>query len=510
MAAPSSAVGQAQAAAALAAEEQAAAAAAAGEEQPEAAAAAAAQAAEAAAAQVAAAAAVVVHPPPPPVNQNPEVNVGGDQPAVNLNAVLQQLLAGQQAQAVFNANIAQQLEQLHQQQPPVAAPFAGQFLAEPAGGVLHPLPAIGGVPHPHPPAAAAPARAAAPAGLSEGAKLAAKLQANLWATDAATPKWFIIRGGFHVGRVMNKERLTLATRKFALITDKAAAQISKLTDFAAEHFFTKMPDGVLPTAMPPQMHITVAVKVFFAAIEAGMGGADALCTERVKSLHREFLAVESQLSAYLTLHFVELAAFPAKTRDTVLAAYNIGFNDFFHDLAARGEDLLQEHSNGPPTSASVISMESPKFTKLKNLIKEEDSNSLVARSKSWSAEKTAPPTPAAASAAAASAGEEGGGAGAPTLAAGPGPGAGLDGAGSAFRQSRHQEGGGLQREPVPSSQTSGDPSGFPVSPHLGSDVQCNHNSESVPARTAGTDALGAAGPDVRMFSANTPTTQSPP
>ncbi|CAB1113982.1 unnamed protein product [Ectocarpus sp. CCAP 1310/34] len=454
MAAPSSAVAQAQAAAALAAEEQAAAAAAAGEEQPEAAAAAAAQAAAAAAAQaaaaaaaqVAAAAAVVVHPPPPPVNQNPEVNVGGNQSAVNLNAVLQHILAGQQAQAVFNANIAQQLEQLHQQQPPVAAPFAGQFLAEPAGGVLHPLPAIGGVPHPHPPAAAAPARAAAPAGLSEGAKLAAKLQANLWATDAATPKWFIIRGGFHVGRVMNKERLTLATRKFALITDKAAAQISKLTDFAAEHFFTKMPDGVLPTAMPPQMHITVAVKVFFAAIEAGMGGADALCTERVKSLHREFLAVEYQLSAYLTLHFVELAAFPGE--------------DPRHCLGS-------EHSNGPPTSASVISMESPKFTKLKNLIKEEDSNSLVARSKSWSAEKTAPPTPAAASAAAASAGEEGGGAGAPTLAAGPGPGAGLDGAGSAFRQSRHQEGGGLQREPVPSSQTSGDPSGFPVSPHLG-------------------------------------------
>ena len=283
MAAPSSAVAQAQAAAALAAAEQAAVAPP-GEEQPEAAAAAAAQAAAAAAAQAAAAAAaqaaaaaaVVVHPPPHPVNQNPEVNAGGDQPAVNFNAFLQQLLAGQQAQAVVNANIAQQLEHLQQQQqqqqPQVAAPFAGQFLAEPAGGVLHPLPAIGGVLPPHPPAAAAPARAAAPAGTSEGAKLAAKLQANLWATDAATPKWFIIRGGFHVGRVMNKERLILATRKFALITDKAAAQISKLTDFAAEHFFTKMPDGVQPTAMPPQMHITVAVQVLFAAIEAGMGG----------------------------------------------------------------------------------------------------------------------------------------------------------------------------------------------------------------------------------------------
>ena len=60
-----------------------------------------------------------------------------------------------------------------------------------------------------------------------------------------------------------------------------------------------MPDGPQPTAMPPQTRITVAVKELFAAIEAGMSGADALCIERVKSLHREFS--RSNLSSQRTL-----------------------------------------------------------------------------------------------------------------------------------------------------------------------------------------------------------------
>ena len=53
---------------------------------------------------------------------------------------------------------------------------------------------------------------------------------------------------------------------------------------------------------------------------------------------------------------MKLTSFLVKTRDTVLAAYNIGLNDVFRDLAARGEDLLQEHGNWapqrrPPSSA---------------------------------------------------------------------------------------------------------------------------------------------------------------
>ena len=84
---------------------------------------------------------------------------------------------------------------------------------------------------------------------SAGGKLTEKRMAELW-NSSAGPKYFLLRGGFDVGRGMDMARLQILTNNKAHITEQAAAQISTLWACKTEHFFPTLAPGAVPTAMP--------------------------------------------------------------------------------------------------------------------------------------------------------------------------------------------------------------------------------------------------------------------
>ena len=93
--------------------------------------------------------------------------------------------------------------------------------------------------------------------------------AELW-NPSAGPKYFLLRGGFNVGRGMDMARRQMFTKNKAHITEQAAAQISTLWACKTEHFFPLMAPGAVPTAMPAQVHFATLIAVLMTAIEFGM------------------------------------------------------------------------------------------------------------------------------------------------------------------------------------------------------------------------------------------------
>ena len=68
---------------------------------------------------------------------------------------------------------------------------------------------------------------------------------DLW-NSSAGPKYFLLRGGFNVGRGMDMARLQMITKKRAHITEQGVAQISTLWACKTEHFFSPMAPGAVP------------------------------------------------------------------------------------------------------------------------------------------------------------------------------------------------------------------------------------------------------------------------
>lgn len=152
---------------------------------------------------------------PPGPAQGDEDGAAEAAPAGTVQALLQKILAGQQ---LHQQQILALQKQQQQQQQQLHAPPAGALLAQPAGGIIS-----------HP--------ASAPANPSKraGEKLTEKRMADLW-NSSAGPKYFLLRGGFNVGRGMDMARLQMLTKNKAHITEQAATQISTLWACKTEHF----------------------------------------------------------------------------------------------------------------------------------------------------------------------------------------------------------------------------------------------------------------------------------
>ena len=161
--------------------------------------------------------------------------------AGGVEALLQQVLAGQQQHQ--QQTLALQHQQQHHQP-------AGALPAQPAGGII---------PQPLLPAQVAPAAAPANPFKSAGGKLTEKRMAELWNTSAG-PKYFLLRGGFNVGRGKDMACLQMLTKNKAHITEHAAAQISTLWACKIEHCFPPMTPGAAPTAMPAQVPFATLIR----------------------------------------------------------------------------------------------------------------------------------------------------------------------------------------------------------------------------------------------------------
>ena len=159
---------------------------------------------------------------PPGPEQGGEDELAEAAPAGSVEALLQQILAGQQLHQqkilALQKQEQQQQQPVPQQQQQLHAPPAGALLAQPAGGII-----------PHP--ASAPANPSK----SAGGKLTEKRMAELWNSSAGL-KYFLLRGGFNVGRGMDMARLQMITKNKAHITEQAAAQMSTLWACKTEHF----------------------------------------------------------------------------------------------------------------------------------------------------------------------------------------------------------------------------------------------------------------------------------
>ncbi|CAN0249484.1 unnamed protein product, partial [Scytosiphon promiscuus] len=318
------------------------------------------------------------------------------QQMADFGAVLQQLLAGQQEQAREIQLVKEQVQlqqpqvqqvqqqvqlllqiqqqQQQQQQPahPTAARAAGNLLSfQPAGGLLMTPPSAN----------------ATSATKSVGAQLTEKRQADLWNAEE-TPKFYLLRGGFDIGRAMTPSRLRMVTKEVAFVTDIAAIQICELKDSSVENFLPPMPPGAIPPSIPAQVHLATMVEVLIRAISFGMEAAPEICTDRVNSLRLEMETVTGQLTQYLQLHYVELEPHPTKTRDTILEAINVDMNNWYHEVAVRADATQGSNPNGPPPAGSSDIMPAPKFMEVKMLILPDDVHGLVARSDTGAATQT--------------------------------------------------------------------------------------------------------------------------
>ena len=155
-----------------------------------------------------------------------------------------------------------------------------------------------------------------------------KRMADLW-NSSTGPKYFLLRGGFNVGRGMDMARLQMLTKNKAHITEQSAAQISTLWACKTEHFFPSMAPGAVPTAMPAQVHFATLIEVLMTAIEFGLDSPLEICAERVRSLRRELKSAVKRLNTYLQVHYMLLTLFETKVRNLLVEAINHGMDEGF-------------------------------------------------------------------------------------------------------------------------------------------------------------------------------------
>ena len=175
--------------------------------------------------------------------------------------------------------------------------------------------------------------------------------AELW-NSSAGPKYFLLHGGFNVGRGMDMARLQMITKNKSHITEQAAAQISTLWACKTEHFIPPMAPGAVPTAMPAQVHFATLSEVLMMAIEFGIDSAPEICVERVRSLRRELKLVVERLNTYLQLHYMLLTPFETKVRNLLVEAINHGMDEGFYELAVQADELQGNHQDGAPMAGT--------------------------------------------------------------------------------------------------------------------------------------------------------------
>ena len=166
--------------------------------------------------------------------------------------------------------------------------------------------------------------------------------AELW-NSSAGPKYFLLRGGFNVGRGMDMARFQMLTKNKAHITEQAAAQTSTLWVCKTEHFFPPVAPGAVPTAMPAQAHFATLIEVLMTAIEVGMDSAAEICVERVRSLRRELKLVVERLNTYLQLHHMLPTPFEIKVRNLFVEAIIHGMDEGFHELPVQADEFQGNH-----------------------------------------------------------------------------------------------------------------------------------------------------------------------
>ena len=288
---------------------------------------------------------------PPGPEQGGEDELAEAAPAGSVKALLQQIFADQQLhQQQILALQKQQQQPVPQQQQQLHAPPAGALLAQPAGGIM-----------------AHPASAPANPSKSAGGKLTEKRMEDLW-NSSGGPKYFLLRGGFNVGRGMDMARLQMLTKNKAHITEQAAAQINTLWACKTEHSFPPMAPGAVPTAMPAQVHFATLIEVLMTAIDFGMDSAPDICVERVRSLRRELKLVVERLNTYLQLHYMLLIPFETKVRNLLVEVINHGMDEGFHELAVQADELQGNHQDGAPMPGTGDVVQVPKFRRLRKLL----------------------------------------------------------------------------------------------------------------------------------------------
>ena len=316
---------------------------------------------------------------PPGPEQGGEGEPAEAASAGGVETLLQQILAGQQQHQQQMLALQQKQQPVPQQQQELHALPAGALFAQPAGGII---------PHPLLPAHVAPAAAPANPSKSAGGKLTEKGKSKLW-NSSAGPKYFLLCGGFIVGRGMDMARLQMLTRSKAHITEQAAEQISTLWACKIEHFFPPMAPVAVPTAMPTQVHFAMLIEMLMAAIEFGMDSAPEICVEHVRSLRIELKLVVERLKTYLQLHYMLFTPFETKVRNLLVEAINHGIDEGFHELAVQADEFQGNHQDGAPMPGTGDVVQVLKFRRLRKLLESDGMSNLAEQALGWKAAASA-------------------------------------------------------------------------------------------------------------------------
>ena len=213
--------------------------------------------------------------------------------------------------------------------------------------------------------------------------------AGLW-NLSVRPKYFLLSGGFNVGREVDMARFQMLTKNKAHITEQAAAQISTLWACKTKHFSPPMVPGAVPTAMPVQVHFATLIEVLMTAIEFGMDLASEICVERVRSLRRELKLVVEWLNTYLQLHYILLTLFETKARNLLVEDINHVMDEGFHELAVEVDELQGNHQDGAPIPGTRDVVQVPKFRHIRKLLESDGMLSLAEGALGWKAAAPAP------------------------------------------------------------------------------------------------------------------------
>ena len=131
-----------------------------------------------------------------------------------------------------------------------------------------------------------------------------------------------------------------------------------------------MPVDVAPVAISAEVHFATFVAAFMAPLEYGMGGAEAVCMNRVRAMRTELEELQRMVKVYLRRHVSSLLAHSAKVRELFLTTINGGLKDGMTALATQGGALRRKHPFAAPAAGTGLPMTTMSFTRLRELVEE--------------------------------------------------------------------------------------------------------------------------------------------
>ena len=111
-------------------------------------------------------------------------------------------------------------------------------------------------------------------------KTNAKQAADLWKSREGQ-QYCVARGGFHVPEELSHSPLGLILRKVAGVSDDGVRQFQSWVRWEDQACYPPAPTGVTPTALPTEIHFSIFIAAFMAALEYGMESAPLLCAALV-------------------------------------------------------------------------------------------------------------------------------------------------------------------------------------------------------------------------------------